>query len=886
MSNTTTYQIAFQLGASMNSSMRKAFANTTRNFQNTRNEVNDLNGGSVKLNKTMGVLSATAIAAGAAFVTLSAGIGAAISAASEYEDAMRQVEASTDVSASKMAEMREISKNLYNQNLGENWEDIAQAISTAESVTKLAGKELETATANAIIYRDVFGEEINQSIKASDTMMRNFGITSQQAYNLLAQGAKNGLNKSDELIDSANEYAPYFAKLGFNANQMFDIFSTGLANGAFNLDKVGDAVKEFGIRSKDGSKTSMEAFEMLGMSGEKMTQTFAAGGPAAQKAFNQVVEAIKKVKDPAKQNAIAVGLFGTQAEDLEMNVITSMANVRSQFDMTKMTMEQIKNIKYDSLSLAFQGIKRQVETGVLIPIGQKLLPVLTNVSKGFATHMPKIEKFVKGSLDKAAKGFSKFSSFAGSISNILPDASKIQGTLSKIKDAFLNTVSKLAPIIKSIAGIIGPILLDAVNFFTSIWGQIREFFEKDGAQIVKAVQNVFGFIAKVVQVLAPIALFILKSLWANVKGVIQGALNVILGLVKIFASLFTGDWSGLWEGVKQLLGGAIQLLWNLWNLLIVGKLIGSIKALAKTFWGFLKGLGQKIATNVQYYYHQFVSGFYRIAGNIVQTIFKAIGKMIGIVKNGVTLFIQVFNIARTFGVNIFMSIVSAVRNVFAAAFGAIRNVFGSLVSTVGGFFGKIWSSLQLLWSNIVSIFGQLKSVMSSPFSSLKSIVSTIVSFISGLIRGMFNGVVSVGRGAINGLISAANTVIGGLNDLSVDIPDWVPKVGGKSFGLSIPKIPMLAKDGITTGPTLAMIGEGAEQEAVLPLSKLDALLNGGNKTGDSYSDSDERYEFHFHYHGNGKIDESEVKQAARIGFNEFKKFMKQYEAEKKRLKFS
>lgn len=118
MSNTTTYQIAFQLGASMNSSMRKAFANTTRNFQNTRNEVNDLNGGSVKLNKTMGVLSATAIAAGAAFVTLSAGIGAAISAASEYEDAMRQVEASTDVSASKMAEMREISKNLYNQNLG------------------------------------------------------------------------------------------------------------------------------------------------------------------------------------------------------------------------------------------------------------------------------------------------------------------------------------------------------------------------------------------------------------------------------------------------------------------------------------------------------------------------------------------------------------------------------------------------------------------------------------------------------------------------------------------------------------------------------------------------------------------------------------------------
>ena len=66
-------------------------------------------------------------------------------------------------------------------------------------------------------------------------MMKNFGISSTQAYNLMAQGAQKGLNKSDELIDSANEYAPYFATLGFNANEMFDVFSTGLKNGAFNL---------------------------------------------------------------------------------------------------------------------------------------------------------------------------------------------------------------------------------------------------------------------------------------------------------------------------------------------------------------------------------------------------------------------------------------------------------------------------------------------------------------------------------------------------------------------------------------------------------------------------------------------------------------------------
>lgn len=650
--------------------------------------------------------------------------------------------------------------------------------------------------------------------------------------------------------------------------------------------KKTDAVKEFGIRSKDGSKASLEAFSLLGMNGAKMTEIFAAGGPAAQKAFNQVAEAIKKVEDPVKQNAIAVGLFGTQAEDLEMDVIASLANVRSQFDMTKMTMEQIKNIKYDSLGLAFQGIKRQIETGVLIPIGEKLLPILTEVSKKFATHMPKIEKFVKTSLDKVGSAFSKVSRFAGAFSKILPDASKVKGTFSKVKDVVTNTLSKLAPIIGAIAGIVGPILMDAVNFLTGIWGQIKTFFEKDGAQIIKAVQNVFGFIGKIVQVLAPVVFFIIKSLWANVKGVIQGGLNVILGLVKVFASLFTGDWSGLWEGVKKLLGGAVQLLWNLWNLLMVGKLVSSIKGLAKTFWGFLKGLGAKIGTSIQSYYHKFVSGFYQIAGSIVQSIFKAIGNMIGIVKKGVSIFIQVFNLARTFGVNIFMSIVSAVRNVFSIAFGAIRNAFGGLVSTVGGFFGKIWGSLQLLWSNIVLIFGQLKTVLSSPFSALKSIVSTVVSFISGLIKGMFDGVLSVGRGAINGLIMAANAVIGGLNSLSVNIPDWVPAVGGKSFGLSIPKIPMLAQGGITTGPTLAMIGEGAEQEAVLPLSKLNSLLDNKGQ-GSSGGDSDgPTILFNPQIIIQGNADENAIQNALGISFKEFKKLMKQYEAEKNRLRFN
>ena len=81
-----------------------------------------------------------------------------------------------------------------------------------------------------------------------------------------------------------------------------------------------------------------------------------------------------------------------------------------------------------------------------------------------------------------------------------------------------------------------------------------------------------------------------------------------------------------------------------------------------------------------------------------------------------------------------------------------------------------------------------------------------------------------------------NSVIAGINSLgSVKLPDWA---GGKSFGVNISSIPQLAAGGVATQPTLAMIGEGRESEAVLPLSKLDGLLGaraGGGAVSISFS---------------------------------------------------
>ncbi|HID1251546.1 TPA: phage tail tape measure protein, partial [Clostridioides difficile] len=93
-----------------------------------------------------------------------------------------------------------------------------------------------------------------------------------------------------------------FKKLGLSATDMFNLFESGMNAGAFNLDKIGDAIKEFSIRAIDGSNTTIDGFNKLGMNAEEMGAKFAKGGVGAKTAFYQVIEAIKNVNDPVKQS--------------------------------------------------------------------------------------------------------------------------------------------------------------------------------------------------------------------------------------------------------------------------------------------------------------------------------------------------------------------------------------------------------------------------------------------------------------------------------------------------------------------------------------------------------------------------------------------------------
>ncbi|MED1801779.1 phage tail tape measure protein [Brevibacillus porteri] len=549
------------MGVISNLMFAVGFQVSDRGLQDAQNQVEE----------TKAAVIGLGIAAGVAL----AGFGlAAVNAASQFEQAMSQVQMATGATNDQMIATKEFAKELYAQNFGEDWNDLGNAISAVQTVTGQAGNELKETTKNALLMRDAFQYDVNESVKTADTMMKQFGITSEQAYNLLAQGAQKGLDKSGDLLDTANEYSGYFSKLGFSANEMFDIFSSGMEAGAFNLDKVGDGIKEFGIRTKDGSKTSMDAYKSIGLNGEEMTKKFATGGKVAQEAFLKTVKAINEVKDPVQRNAASVALFGTQAEDLEERVIKAYGNVKKTFDMTKNTMEQINQVKIDSPGQALALIGRQIETGLLIPIGQFLLPIFMEASKGIGFFIQHIDVFgpaiggvaavILGALvpsmwASAVAGWAMMAPFLPLIAIALLVGAAIAGVILIFKNW----------------GTIGPWLAQKWQAFktwtVNIFNSIVQFFKTWGSTILVILGGPVVWVAALIykywdQIKAfTVAIFVgiwnyLTSTWNNIIATVTNAGTTIWMKIQSTWNQVTGFLSGinLFEIGRNIIQGMID----------------------------------------------------------------------------------------------------------------------------------------------------------------------------------------------------------------------------------------------------------------------------------------------------------------------------------------
>lgn len=492
-----------------------------------------------------------------------------------------------------MGKYKDMINNVYKDNFGESINDVAEAMATVnQNMSYLDDSALQRCTEYAYTLSDTFGYDVAESTRAADTLIKNYGVSAREAFNLITQGAQSGMDYSGEMIDSINEYSVQFKKLGLDAEDMFSIFANGAQNGAFNLDKVGDAVKEFSIRAIDGSDTTKQGFEALGMDVAKMAERFGAGGDSAKEAFNEVIKGLAEMDDPIAQSAAGVNLFGTMWEDLGPQVITSMSTASDAIDKSKESVEELVNVKYDTLSGALGGLWRTIQVDVLQPIGNQLIPYVTkgiSFIQKFTDKWNKLEPatqktIVKFGMVAAAAGpmLMGFGKISSGIGTVISNFGKIAGLITGLTGT--TGFSGLATILTGPVGVAIAAVVAGAALIYSNWDRIQPIIKKIGQRFVEFWQTVqpqlqpfIDICMKIGSYLKDTLLEVFKVVWAaagdyvvawfnGVSEVIDNVLGVLEGIITFLTGVFQGDWEKAWTGIVN----------------AVGSIFGTLEALVKT----------------------------------------------------------------------------------------------------------------------------------------------------------------------------------------------------------------------------------------------------------------------------------------------------------------
>lgn len=373
----------------------------------------------------------------------------AVQGALDLQTATNQLAASTGASAEETKKYSSVMETLYRNNYGESMDELASAIEMIAQYTGETDPEkIEDLTENALALSDTFDIDMREGIRAVNTLMNQMGLTSEEAFDLIAKGAQNGLNQSDELADNLIEYTSLWSQAGFSAEEMFTILENGLDSGAYNLDKVNDFVKEFGNSLADGRiEDNLSSF-----SSETQTLFYQwkNGQATTKQVFTSVINDLDSMTNKQEALTIASDTWSSLGEDNAMAVITSLNDVNDAYTDVEGTMEDIKNIKYDSLANQWQKIGRTFQSEVAIPIAEDFLPIAEKGINLLADNTEKIIPIVAGV--GAAFGAEKIiSGITGITTAMTASATATEGASAAM--TILNTVTSANPAVLIAAGI-------------------------------------------------------------------------------------------------------------------------------------------------------------------------------------------------------------------------------------------------------------------------------------------------------------------------------------------------------------------------------------------------------------------------------------------------
>lgn len=292
----------------------------------------------------------SALATGLAVSISTKALDMAIEAADALKESFNEVVEASNRFQGKMGITKSESKQFLNfandlvksgmvDSLEEAQEAITQVYQTAGK--KVTPEGLKQLTKYAISFSKTFDTDVNETMRGASRMMENFGISAEEAFDLLTAGAQNGLNQSNELADNMAEYSQLFGQMGFTAEETFSLLEAGLDGGAYNLDKVNDLIKEMGISLTDGRFE--ENADMFSESTRNLFNEWKNGRATQGEVVKGMMNDFANMEGGYDALNRAGTVWSALGEDNSLKVIKAMAGASNSFGETKGSAEDLNN---------------------------------------------------------------------------------------------------------------------------------------------------------------------------------------------------------------------------------------------------------------------------------------------------------------------------------------------------------------------------------------------------------------------------------------------------------------------------------------------------------------------------------------------------------------
>lgn len=278
----------------------------------------------------------------------------------DTQTAVKNLQSELGTTEAEARTLGQIAGNVWKNNFTGSVIEAADAVGfVRQQMRELNAEGIQDATQVGLALQEAYGQDFEKVISAARTLMDDFNLSQQEAMDFMAEGFQRGLNRSDDFLETITEYAPQFSSAQVGAEAFFSAMETGAQGGMLGTDRALDMFKEFRVRLLDGSATTAEGLQKIGLSVDDITASINDGSLGWDEAFTMVQDRLRGTGDQATQMQAGVALLGTQFEDMgtQAALATSLAGVGLE-EMAGSADEVL--VRYESIQSVFQSFGRRM----------------------------------------------------------------------------------------------------------------------------------------------------------------------------------------------------------------------------------------------------------------------------------------------------------------------------------------------------------------------------------------------------------------------------------------------------------------------------------------------------------------------------------------------